>query len=118
MQPIVSNEKIETDFTKYGMFDLEKDIDGVNASLNQTTNKLANLLDPNAKTPAEKLKAIESANKLYDEYRVNPHIIKDNRQRQLLEQMDNLDNEQYKLITKKAAAKKQDLVLLQIQKNL
>lgn len=106
LQPIVSNEKIETDFTKYGMFDLEKDIDGVNASLNQTTNKLASLLDPNAKTPAEKLKAVESANKLYEEYRVNPHIIKDNRQRQLLEQIDNLDNEQYKLITKKAAAKK------------
>lgn len=104
LQPIVSTEKIETDFTKYGIFDLEKDMDVVNSSLTQTTNKLALLLNPNAKTKEEKQNAIASANKLYEQYRVNPHIIKDNRQRQLLEQIDNLDNEQYKLSSKLNAA--------------
>jgi hypothetical protein len=104
LQPIVSTEKIATDFTKYGRIDLEKDVDLVDQDLTKTTNKLALLLDPNAKTPAEKLKAVESANKLYDEYRLNPFDIKDNRQRQLLEQMDQLDNQKYKLTSKLNAA--------------
>ena len=104
LQPIVKTEKISTDVLSYGIFDLQADIDGVNKDLTTTTNKLANLLDPNAKTPAQKLKAVESANKLYEQYRVNPHIIKDNRQRQLLEQMDQLDNQQYTLNTKLSAA--------------
>jgi hypothetical protein len=104
LQPIVSTEKISTDFTKYGIDDLEKDIDLVAVGLTQTTNKLALLLNPNAKTPQEKKDAVASANTLYETYRRNPYNITDNRQRQLLEQMDNLDNKQYKLLNKKNAA--------------
>ena len=104
LQPIVATEKIETDFTKYGIDDLEKDIDSVDASITETKNKLAVLLDPNAKTPQEKLDAVKAANKLYEKYRLDPYNITDNRQRQLLEQMDNLDNKQYKLLNKKDAA--------------
>jgi hypothetical protein len=104
LQPIVSTEKIATDFTKYGKFDLQVDIDEVDKGLTQTTNKLANLLSPNAKTPQEKKDAVAAANKLYDEYRLNPFDIKDNRQRQLLEQMDQLDNQKYKLNSKYDAA--------------
>jgi hypothetical protein len=104
LQPIVKTEKISTDFAPYGVESLETDIEKVSKGLTQTTNKLANLLSPNAKTPAEKLKAVEAANKLYEEYRVNPYTITDNRQRQLLEQMDQLDNQQYTLTTKLSAA--------------
>lgn len=106
LKPIVSTEKISTDFTEYGIFDLEEDINTVSQDLTRTTNKLAILLDPNAKTPEEKSVAVVSANKLYEKYRLNPYSIKDNRQRQLLEQIDNLDNAQYTLINKKAAANK------------
>lgn len=106
LQPIVKTEKIATDFTKYGMFDLQKDVDLVDQDLTKTTNKLANLLSPNAKTPQEKKDAVASANKLYEQYRLNPHLIKDNRQRQLLEQMDNLDNEKFTLSSKLDAANK------------
>ena len=106
LQPIVSTEKISTDFTSYGINDLEVDIKNTKNSLNETKTKLALLLDPNAKTKQEKLDALNSANKLYEQYRLNPHIIKDNRQRHLLEQMDNLDNEKHTLITKLDAANK------------
>jgi hypothetical protein len=106
LQPIVKTEKISTDFPSYGINELNADFEIVDKNLNQTKNKLANLLYPNAKTQAEKDKALETANKLYDDYRVNPHIIKDNRQRQLLEQIDNLDNKKYTLTTKLDAANK------------
>ena len=106
LQPIVSTEKIATDFAKYGRIDLEGDIDKADEGLTQTTNKLANLLSPNAKTPQEKKDAVDSANKLYEEYRLNPFTIKDNRQRQLLEQMDQLDNEKYTLTSKLDAVNK------------
>ena len=105
LKPLVGTEKISTDFTKYGMLDLDKDIDLVSNNLTQTTNKLATLLDPNAKTREEKINAFESAKKLYEQYRERPHTINDNKQRQLLEQMDDLDNKQYVLISKKNAAK-------------
>jgi hypothetical protein len=105
LQPIVDVEKISTDFTKYGMTELQKDMDLTAAELTTTTNQLAKLLEPNAKTPAEIRNAIVSANRLYETYRKNPHIIKDNRQRELLERMDDLDNKNYTLSTKYAAAK-------------
>jgi len=104
LQPIVKTEKISTDFPSYGVKELDADIEIVDVDLTQTTNKLARLLDPNAKTLAEKQKAIDTANKLYETYRLTPHIIKDNRQRQLLEQIDNLDNKKYTLTTKRNAA--------------
>jgi hypothetical protein len=104
LQPIVKTEKISTDFPSYGVKELDADIEIVDVNLTQTTNKLARLLDPNAKTPAEKQKAIDTANKLYETYRLTPHIIKDNRQRQLLEQIDDLDNKKYTLTTKRNAA--------------
>lgn len=106
LQPIVKTEKISTDFPSYGVNELDADIENVNLNLTQTTNKLARLLDPNAKTKEEKQTAVESANKLYETYRLNPHIIKDNRQRQLLEQIDDLDNKKYTLTTKLDAANK------------
>jgi hypothetical protein len=105
LQPIVDVEKIPTDVFKYGMEDLQKDMDVTTEELKTTTVQLAKLLDPNAKTPAEIQTAIDSANKLYEQYREAPHIIKDNRQRQLLEKMDNLDNKNYSLSTKYDAAK-------------
>ena len=104
LQPIVKTEKIKTDFTKYGIFDLEKDVDLVNQDLTKTTNKLALLLSPNAKTPQERKDAVAAANKLYEQYRLNPHTITDNRQRQLLEQIDNLDNAKFTLSSKLDAA--------------
>jgi hypothetical protein len=106
LQPIVSTEKISTDLTKYGMFDLDKDIDVADKNLKQTTNKLAMLLNPNAKTPKELEDAVASANKLYQEYRENPNIINDNKKRKLLEQMDIFDDQQYTLLSKRAAAQR------------
>jgi hypothetical protein len=106
LQPIVGDEKIPTDFLKYGVFDLNKDIDLANANLKQTTNELAMLLNPNAKTDEEKNNAVISANKLYEQYRENPNIINDNVQRTLLDQMDNLDNQQYSLLSRYNAAKR------------
>ena len=105
LQPIVKTEKITTDVPSYGVEDLDLDLDKVDESLTQTKTKLAKLLEPNAKTPAERANAMASANKLYEQYRLNPHTIKDNRQRQLLEQIDNLDNEKYTLSTMRDAAK-------------
>ena len=113
LKPIVGAEKIPTDITKYGMFELDRDMDLVDANLKQTTNKLAMLLSPNAKTPAEIKTALMSANKLYEQYRENPHIINDNKQRQLLEQMDNLDTKQYQLSSKYNAAKRAGSVFAQ-----
>ena len=104
LQPIVKTEKIATDFTKYDIFDLEKDVELANQDLTKTTNKLALLLSPNAKTPQERKDAVASANKLYEQYRLNPHTITDNRQRQLLEQIDNLDNAKFTLTSKLDAA--------------
>jgi hypothetical protein len=106
LQPIVKTEKIATDFTKYDIFDLEKDVELANQDLTKTTNKLALLLSPNAKTPQERKDAVASANKLYEQYRLNPHTITDNRQRQLLEQIDNLDNAKFTLTSKLDAANK------------
>lgn len=106
LQPIVKTEKIATDFTKYGMFDLQADVDAVDQDLTKTTNKLALLLSPNAKTPQEKKDAVASANKLYEQYRLNPHTITDNRQRQILEEIDNLDNAKFTLSSKLDAALK------------
>jgi hypothetical protein len=104
LQPIVKTEKISTDFPTYGVKELDADIEIVDINLTQTTNKLARLLDPNAKTPQERKDAVNTANKLYETYRLTPHIIKDNRQRQLLEQIDNLDNKKYTLTNKRNAA--------------
>jgi hypothetical protein len=104
LQPIVKTEKIATDFTKYDIFDLEKDVELANQDLTKITNKLALLLSPNAKTPQERKDAVASANKLYEQYRLNPHTITDNRQRQLLEQIDNLDNAKFTLTSKLDAA--------------
>lgn len=106
LKPIVSTEKIKTDFTKYGILDLENDIDDVDENIKSTKNKLALLLAPNAKTPKEKEDAVKAANKLYEQYRENPNTIDNNTQRQLLEQMDDLDNKQYTLLNKKNAANK------------
>jgi hypothetical protein len=106
LQPIVKTEKISTDIPSYGIQELDADIDNVNTNLTQSTNKLARLLVPNAKTPQEKADAIASANKLYEKYRLNPTTIKDNRQRQLLEQIDQLDNEKYTLTSKLDAAQR------------
>ena len=50
--------------------------------------------------------AVAAANKLYEQYRLNPHTITDNRQRQLLEQIDNLDNAKFTLTSKLDAANK------------
>ncbi len=106
LKPIVGAEKIATDFTKYGVFDLEKDMDLANEGLIQTKNKLAMLLDPDAKTPQERQNALNAADKLYNQYRENPYETGDNRQKQLLEQIDNLDNQQFTLSSKFAAAKR------------
>lgn len=111
LQPIVSTEKIPTDFPKYGINELDVDVDNVNAELTQTKSKLAMLLDPSAfaekdkKKREEKIKvAMNSANAVYEQYREKPHIIKDNRQRQLLEDIDRLSDKKYTLITKLDAA--------------
>lgn len=104
LQPIVSTEKISTDVTKYDIHQLEGDVSQADEDLIKTKNKLANLLSPNAKTPQEKKDAVAAANKLYDEYRNNPYVIKDNRQRQILEEMDNLDNAKFTLLNKLNAA--------------
>jgi hypothetical protein len=111
LQPIVSTEKIPTDFPKYGINELDVDVDNVNAELTQTKSKLAMLLDPSAfaekdkKKREEKIKvAMNSANAVYEQYRENPHIIKDNRQRQLLENIDRLSDKKYTLVTKLDAA--------------
>jgi len=113
LKPLVSAQKISTDFTKYGMIDLQEDMNKASDNLKQTTNKLATLLDPNAKTPAEIKTALTSANELYMQYRTNPQSINDNRQRKLLEQIDYLDNEQYKLSSVYNAAKKAGAVFNQ-----
>ena len=104
LQPIVATEKIATDVAKYDINQLEGDVNQADQDLTKTTNKLANLLSPNAKTPQEKKDAVAAANKLYEEYRNNPYVIKDNRQRQILEEMDNLDNTKFTLLNKLNAA--------------
>jgi hypothetical protein len=104
LRPIVSTEKIPTDVTEYGIEELKEDVNNLEEGLTKTTNKLANLLIPNARTEQEKKDAVNAANKLYEEYRNNPYVIKDNRQRQLLEEMDNLDNTKFTLINKLDAA--------------
>jgi hypothetical protein len=114
LRPIVATEKIETDFTKYGILDLEKDINTVDANMKSTKNKLALLLAPNAKTPKEREDAVKAANKLYEQYRENPNTINDNTQRQLLEQIDGLDNAQYTLLNKRNAAKQASLPFTEI----
>ena len=111
LRPIVGTEKIKTDITKYGIFDLEKDMDLAKDDLTKTTNQLASLISPNAKTPKEKQDALKAANILYNDYLENPYVVTDNAQRQLLEKMDTLDNVQYKLSTKYAAAKKAGAVI-------
>jgi hypothetical protein len=118
LKPIVGAEKIQTDITKYGTFELDKDIDLVGENLKQTKNKLAMLLSPNAKTPAEMKTALASANKLYEQYKENPHIINDNKQRQLLEQLDNLDTKQYQLLSKSNAAKRAGAVFAEAADNV
>lgn len=100
LQPIVKTQKISTEVPSYGINDLDADIEKVDSSLIETTNKLASLLLPNAKTPQEKKNAAVAANKLYEEYRLNPFPIKDNTQRELLQQMDELDDVKNKLVTK------------------
>jgi hypothetical protein len=104
LRPIVATEKISTDVTEYGIEELKEDVNNLEEGLTKTTNKLANLLIPNARTEQEKKDAVNAANKLYEEYRNNPYVIKDNRQRQLLEEMDNLDNTKFTLINKLDAA--------------
>jgi hypothetical protein len=108
LQPIVSAEKIATDFTKYGMFDLDKDIDVADENLTKTTNKLAMLMNPNAKTPKELEDAVISAKKLYEQYRENPNSIDvdDNVKRKLLNQMDIFDDQRYTLLSKRDAAQR------------
>ena len=108
LRPIVGDEKIPTDVTKYGMFDLNKDLDIVKTDMQETTNELAMLIDPKAKTDEERKVAIDSANKLYEEYRVNPNAdtIDSPRKRKLLDEMDNLDNQQYSLSSRYDYAKR------------
>jgi hypothetical protein len=79
LQPIVSAEKISTDLTKYGMFDLDKDIDVADNNLKQTTNKLAMLMNPNAKTPKELEDAVISAKKLYEQYKYQEEFLRTNK---------------------------------------
>jgi hypothetical protein len=114
LRPLVKTEKIQTDITKYGINELDNDIELADKSIAETKNKLAMLLSPNAKTDKEKADALTSANKLYNQYRENPHALDNNPQRQLLEQLDNLDNKQYTLLSKRDAAKKASLPIYEL----
>lgn len=105
LQPIVKTDKISTDFAKYGINELYADLDKVDSELTLAKTNLANFLEPNAKTPAEKENAMASANELYKEYLLNPYIITDNRQRQLLENIHNIDDKKFTLSSKLDAAK-------------
>ena len=92
-QPIVKTEKISTGGDDPSLVDLNAEITSIDGDLTSSKLELGGVVvDTKGMTPEQaKTAKLKAANDLYTKYRDNPYIITDNKQRELIEKIDNLE---------------------------
>ena len=88
IKPIVKDGVIETNFDQLTLVNLDNELTTVEKDITSSNLKLGELIVPGG-SREEKLKA---ANDLYIEYKTNPNTIDNNVQRELLQELDGLNN--------------------------
>jgi hypothetical protein len=88
LQPIVKDAIIKTNFDELTVENLDNEITSIESDINSSNLKLGELILPEG-TIEQKIKA---AKDLYTEYRTNPNTIDNNVQREILQQLDGLNN--------------------------
>ncbi len=93
LQPIVKAEKISTGVDKPSLVELNAEITSIDGDLTSSKLELGGVVvDTKGMTPEQaKTAKLKAANDLYTKYRNNPYSITDNKQRELIEKIDNLE---------------------------
>lgn len=93
LQPIVKSEKISTGVDKPSLVDLNNELNSINSDLTSSKLELGGVIvDTKGMTPEQaKTAKLKAANDLYTKYLSNPYAITDNKQRELIEKIDNLE---------------------------
>jgi len=98
-KPIVKDDKIKTNVQKETLGDIDLKADAFEADVNKGLKDLARIIDPNAKTPEQKARALATAKKYYQDYKTDPTQIDDNKKREIVEQIE-ADSKQYNFYSK------------------
>lgn len=93
LQQIVKSEKLSTEVDKPSLLDLNNELNSINSDLTSSKLELGGVIvDTKGMTPEQaKTAKLKAANDLYTKYLNNPYTITDNKQRELIEKIDNLE---------------------------